>query len=122
MLAMDTGWPPPVLLVTVSMPNGMRWPSFSTSGARQVDVALEGRDRRRLQALGITRSSASTPMYSRLPRVVSKWQLLGTRSPFLHTAVNSTFSAARPWCVGTKCMPVMSWITFSRRKKLRAPA
>jgi hypothetical protein len=32
---MDTGWPPPVLLVTVIMPNGMRWPcSFSTASTR----------------------------------------------------------------------------------------
>ncbi len=56
------------------------------------------------------------PRYSRLARVVSKWQLLGTSSPFLHTAVNRTFSAARPWCVGTKCfMPVMPCTTASNR-------
>ena len=71
----------------------------------------------------MTRSTASTPRYSRLARVVSKWQLFGTSCPALHTAVNSTFSAARPWWVGTKCfMPVMSRTTASRRKKLRAPA
>ena len=30
------------------------------------------------------------------------WDALNvTGSPFLHTAVNSTFSAARPWCTGS---------------------
>jgi hypothetical protein len=53
MLAIETGCPPPVLLVTVSMPKGMRWPRAQHRlQPRQVDIALEGVDQRRLQALG----------------------------------------------------------------------
>ena len=110
MLAIDTGWPPPVLLVTVIMPKGMRWPcSLSTASTRARSMLpLKGYSSAGCRPSAMTRSTASTPMNSRLPRVVSKWQLFGTRSPALQVAPNSTFSAARPWCVGTKyCMPVM---------------
>ena len=39
-----------------------------------------------------------------LARVVSKWMLLGTLSPFLRIEPKRTRSAARPWCVG------MTWL------------
>ncbi len=48
----------------------------------------------------ITRSTGSTPSYSRLARVVSKCVLDGTTSPGRVATEKRIRSAARPWCVG----------------------
>ena len=87
--------------------------------ARQVDVALERMDQGRLQALrgspGRRPRRRGTPGWRGWCRSGSCW---APAAPFLQTAVNSTFSAARPWCVGTKCcMPVMSWMTASQAEE-----
>src|SRR5688572_4092802 len=49
---------------------------------------------------GITRSTASAPVYSTFARVVSKWVLLGITFPGPPSAEKRIFSAARPWWVG----------------------
>ena len=85
--SIETGCPPPELLVTVSITSGMRSRPTRSIRALQrghIHVALE----RMLQAQaglpsGITRSTASAPVNSTLARVVSKCVLLGTTSPFL---------------------------------------
>ena len=75
------------------------------------------------RASGTGRSTARAPVNSMLARVVSKWVLLGTTWPGLHSTVNRMRSAARPWCVGTMWRkPVSSSTTFFRRKKLSLPA
>ena len=64
---------------------------------------------------GITRSTASAPVYSTFARVVSKCVLLGTTLPGPPIAENRIFSAARPWCVGITCLNGKSSWTASRK-------
>ena len=86
--SIETGWPPPELLVTVSITSGTRsrpTRAMSCFQGFDVHVALE---RMVLTpgclASAMGRSTASAPTNSTLARVVSKWVLLGTTSPFLH--------------------------------------
>mmetsp|Transcript_30475 Transcript_30475/g.85308 ORF Transcript_30475/g.85308 Transcript_30475/m.85308 type:complete len:217 (+) Transcript_30475:540-1190(+) len=109
----DTGWPPPLLLVTVTMTQGTRRPSSLRSSSRRCRSRspLKGASASApSQHAGDGRSTAAAPVASMLARVVSKCVLLGTSQPpggarrGSHTAPKRIFSAARPWCVGNRCL------------------
>ena len=102
---------------TVIMPKGCaRRVLQHRLDALQVDVALERMHQRGLQAPAMTRSTARRRGTEVGARGVEVAVVGHHQVAALQTAVNSTFSAARPWWVGTKCgMPVMSLITFSSR-------
>ena len=105
MLASDTGWPPPELLVRVSMARGIRSRSGDSNRARTLSrstLPLNGCSSPGWRAASITRSRASPPFDSTLARVVSKCELLGTIIPGRTRVEKSRFSATRPWCTGTK--------------------
>jgi len=123
---METGWPPPELLVTVIITSGMLGaPSESMRDSSAPTSMLPLKSRRACvsAASGMGRSTARAPVNSMLARVVSKWVLEGTTWPGLHMTVKRMRSAARPWCVGIMCRkPVRSSATRLRRKKLSLPA
>ena len=124
--SIDTGWPPPELLVTVNITIGMRSAPTSSIVALSASTSmfpLNGRITDGSRPSGMTMSRASAPWYSTLARVVSKWVLFGTTSPSLTATVNRIFSAALPWCVGmTWSNPVMLLTADSNRKKDLLPA
>src|SRR5712692_30110 len=87
MLAIETGWPPPELFVTVSITRGTRFgPTRSMSCSRRAVsiLPLKGCMRAGSSASGMGRSTASAPTNSQLARVVSKWVLFGTTEDGLH--------------------------------------
>ena len=98
----ETGWPPPELLVIVTMTTGTASPrSRSSASSAAVSMfPLNGWMSDGWRPSAMTRSTASAPVYSTLARVVSKWVLLGMTLPGPPIAVNRSFSAARPWWVG----------------------
>ena len=87
----DTGWPPPELLVTVTITSGTRAAVLGEQAPRAPSrsmLPLNGCTSARDRApRGSTRSTASAPATSMLARVVSKWVLLGTTSPGCRIAV-----------------------------------
>src|SRR5215471_15051944 len=91
MLAIDTGWPPPELLVIVSITRGIFLaPSRSISSwRRSVSMfPLKGKKWAGSLASGVGRSTAVAPTNSQFARVVSKCVLFGTTSPFLQVTLN----------------------------------
>ena len=124
MFAMETGWPPPELLVTVSMTSGTSSaPSvaISCSSAATSILPLNGSRACVSAAAGSGRSTARAPVNSIFARVVSKCVLLGTTWPGRHITVNRIRSAARPWCVGIMWVnPVRSSTTAFKPKKALA--
>ncbi len=97
-----TGWPPPALLVSVSITSGTRSAerdSRSSSRATSM-LPLKGCRLDGSWASAMTKSTASAPVASMLPRVVSKCVFDGTILPAPPTIENRIASAARPWCVG----------------------
>ena len=98
--AIETGWPPPELFVTVSMISGIfSAPSVRISRSSAATSMLPLKSSRACVscASGMGRSTARAPVNSMLARVVSKCVLLGTTWPGLHSTVNRIRSAARPW-------------------------
>src|ERR1019366_5385276 len=90
-LAMETGWPPPELLVTVSIASGMLGAPSETirdSSAAASMLPLKSRRACVSAASGMGRSTARAPVNSMLARVVSKWVLEGTTWPGRHMTVN----------------------------------
>ena len=84
---MDTGWPPPELLVTVSITSGTRRApvsSISASSAATSMLPLNGCRVLGERALGNRQIDRLRAANSTLARVVSKWVLFGTTSPGLH--------------------------------------
>ena len=116
---METGWPPPELLVTVIMHSGMRARPVSAICRRSLAGSmfpLKGWTREGTFPSAMTRSTALAPVYSMLARVVSKWLLLGISDSRFAQTENRMRSAARPWWVGMMCRkPVRSRTTFSNR-------
>ncbi len=94
----DTGCPPPLLFVTVTITHGTSSPRSrsSRSSAAMSMLPLNGCSLRASCASAITRSSASAPVNSTFARVVSKCVLLGTTLPGPPSTVKRIFSAARP--------------------------
>ena len=95
----ETGWPPPALLVTVTITKGMRSrPSdeISRSSAVTSMFPLKGWIARGCLPSSITRSRARAPLCSTLALVVSKWLLFGTASPAPTVSTQRMRSAARP--------------------------
>ena len=96
--SIDTGWPPPELFVTVTNTAGTsaaRSASNASSAPRSM-FPLNGCSSEGWRPSGITRSTASAPVYSTFARVVSKCVLFGTTLPGPPIAENRIFSAARP--------------------------
>src|SRR5262249_36859531 len=99
MLAMETGWRQPDLLVLGRLRGGFFlglwgwriWASWAFPW-----LLLRGGNLPGSLPSGIGRSSACAPTNSQLARVVSKCVLLGTMSPFLHMTLKRMRSAARP--------------------------
>ena len=118
-LAIDTGWPPPELLVTVTKTTGMA--SRPRSAMRPSSAAasmfpLNGWIVAGWRPSAMGRSTASAPVNSTLARVVSKWVLFGTALPGPATTLNRIFSAARPWWVGITWRNGNSSWTASRKR------
>ncbi len=116
-LAIETGCPPPELLVTVTMTNGMRSDPTSrivSSRASTSMLPLNGWRASGSVPSSMTTSRASAPRYSTLALVVSKWVLLGTTWPSSTITVNRMCSAARPWWVGMTWENPVSSRTTSR--------
>ena len=116
-MASETGWPPPLLLVTVtntagtaSAPRSVR----NASSAATSMLPLNGWTADGTRPSAMTRSTASAPVDSTLARVVSKWVLFGIDLPGPPMAENRIFSAARPWWVGMTCLNGNSAWTDSR--------
>src|SRR5207245_2501448 len=98
----ETGWPPPELLVRVSMTRGTR-PGLAARQASSLPKSmfpLKGWRPLACLPSATRRSIAVPPLTSTLARVVSKCVLLGTTSPGFKTVEKRRFSATRPWCVG----------------------
>ncbi len=102
MLARLTGWPPPALLVTVIMTHGTcsAFSAMNASSRPRSMLPLKSDRSSGSRPSGTTRSTASAPVASMLPRVVSKWVLDGTLRPGPPRIENRIASAARPWWVG----------------------
>jgi hypothetical protein len=102
-LAIETGWPPPPLLVMVTNATGTRPGGSATSAASRARsmLPLNGCGAARSRLSGQGRSSATAPAASMFARVVSKWVLFGTTSPLRSMVAARIRSAARPWWVGT---------------------
>ncbi len=86
MFAIETGWPPPELLVTVSITSGIfSAPSRSIRASSASTSILPLKSRRACvsAASGMGRSTARAPVNSMLARVVSKCVLEGTTCPGL---------------------------------------
>ncbi len=114
----ETGWPPPELLVTVTITSGTLSPSSRSvrSSASRSTLPLNGWTSAGTRPSAITRSRASHASTSMFARVVSKWLLFGTTWPAFSTLWKRMRSAARPWCVGMTCLkPVRSRTTASNR-------
>lgn len=89
----------------VSIPSGMARAPVLAMKARSLSMSmfpLKGWWLVGSLPSSMTRSTATAPRASMLALVVSKCMLLGTHSPGPTKIEKSTFSAARPWCVGTK--------------------
>lgn len=118
-LAMLTGCPPPELLVTVIMTNGILATPFSRivgSSAATFILPLKGKGTSGSLPSSQIRSIPSAPENSMLARVVSKRVLLIKYFPFPPRAENKIFSEALPWWVGiTKGIPVMRLTMVSKR-------
>jgi hypothetical protein len=115
---MLTGWPPPELLVTVSITSGTaaaRSDSNRSSAATSM-LPLNGWRAAGCRPSATGRSTALAPVNSILARVVSKWVLFGTIRPGPPIAVNRIFSAARPWCVGNTCANGNRPVTAARNR------
>ncbi len=85
--AIETGWPPPELLVTVIMISGSRAaPSVAMrrSSASTSILPLKSSRSCVSAASGMGRSTARAPVNSMFARVVSKCVLLGTTCPGRH--------------------------------------
>ncbi len=124
-LAMETGWPPMVLLVTVRNTKGTsRARSVRTASSRSRSMLpLKGASAWVSAASGQGRSRATPRSYSMLARVVSKWVLLGTMSPLFTVSANRMRSAARPWWTGmTWASPVRPVTAAVNRSHDSAPA
>ncbi len=111
-LAIETGCPPPVLLVMVIMPKGILAAPFfwihRSSLSRSI-FPLKGASKAGSNPSSQTKSTAWAPANSIFARVVSKWLLLGITSPGLTWVWARMPSAARPWWVGKMCLaPVIS--------------
>ena len=100
---METGWPPPPLLVMVTMTIATRAPSEESriccNDARST-LPLNGAGSSRSRASGHGMSRASHPASSMLARVVSKCVLLSDSWPGRNSVENRIRSAALPWCTG----------------------
>jgi len=102
-LAIDTGWPPSELLVTVITQSGILSAPFSfmkraiaSTSASPLNGATLSKSRAPLAG----KSMACAPEYSTLARVVSKWELEIMYRPLPPMTEKRIFSAARPWCTG----------------------
>ncbi|MPN21648.1 hypothetical protein SDC9_169028 [bioreactor metagenome] len=97
--SIETGCPPPLLFVMVSIPIGIRsLPYFlivSSSLLRSI-FPLKSAITSGLTPSAVGKSTGIAPMNSKLPRVVSKCVLFGTTLSALATTLNKTFSAALP--------------------------
>ena len=96
---METGWPPPELLVTVSITSGMRLAAYSVDQGFErgdIHVALKRSGARGLAAFGGEQIDGFAPVNSTLARVVSKWVLLGmtVAFPAHHAKQNALGGAA----------------------------
>jgi len=99
--AIETGCPPPELLVTVSITSGIFFaPSRSiTSASRACPYFLK---RMTNAALSLREWEDPSPGHRR----IRNWRgwcqsaCCSTMSPFLHITLKRMRSAARPWCVG----------------------
>src|SRR5208283_4230687 len=126
MFSIEMGCPPTELLVAVRMTRRTRWELISRRCLRasRSIFPLKGASNWVSAVSAQGRSTASAPECSMFARVVSKWVLPMTRSPFdsLRACMRRN-SADRPWCVGmTFSMPVSSCTTFSNLWKLGEPA
>ena len=75
----ETGWLPPALFVSVIITQGtLRHAPQQLHERGEVDVALKGYVPEKSAASAQGRSSASAPVASMLPRVVSKWVFEGS--------------------------------------------
>mmetsp|Transcript_3903 Transcript_3903/g.8767 ORF Transcript_3903/g.8767 Transcript_3903/m.8767 type:complete len:212 (+) Transcript_3903:2418-3053(+) len=120
-----TGCPPAELLVTVSITHGTSLPRGPSSRLRSASTSMFPLKGCFCEVLSnvTMRSRASAPLASTCALVVSKCVLFGTTRPFPPSALNSTFSAARPWCVGSTCLNGKRCFTAcSKRTKLGLPA
>ena len=123
--AIETGWPPAVLFVIVTMINGTRswYCSRAASSFAGSTLPLKGISSWVSFASSIVQSRAVALRDSMCPLVVSKCELPGTMSPCFTRWLKRTFSAARPWCVGiTYSKPVRRVIVSLRWKNDVEPA
>jgi hypothetical protein len=114
-----TGWPPPVLFVTVTKTTGtFSGPrlAMKASRASRSMLPLNGCSTSGWVPSGMTKSAASAPVNSTLARVVSKWVLLGIAVPGPAMTLKRIFSAALPWWVGMTCRNGKSAWTDSRNR------
>ena len=103
---METGCPPPELLVMVSMTSGMRSrpTRWMVSRSSDIHVAFEGMDEVGLAALGDDEVESLGAGGFNIGAGGVEVSVVGYDSPVLTMVLNRIRSAARPWCVG------MTWV------------